>query len=208
MIVQLTGTLLACMPTYLVLDVSGVGYELRCSVRTADAMPEVGTAGVTVFCRMSVSENAISLFGFASESERALFDKIVQVSGIGPSLALSILSTFSPQAFASVVASGDASRLTSASGVGKKIANRLMVEMQSAFDKDDVLRQLASDTSPETSSVAAPVYDIEHEVAEALLSMGFTSQEVQVALDGYEEAGATTVEKAVAYALKRLGGGA
>lgn len=207
MIVQLTGTLVMVTPTCVVLDVGGVGYELRVSVTTAQNLPSVGTAGVTLLCRMNVSDNGISLFGFSNARERALFDKIVAVSGVGPSLALSILSTFSPENFASIVASSDASRLTSASGVGKKIANRLMVEMQSAFDKDDVLRNLASADQP-TLGEAAPQGDIAHDVSEALLSMGFTSQEVSVALDGYEEAGAHTVEKAVAYALKRLGSGA
>lgn len=207
MIVQLSGTLVMVTPTTVVLDVGGVGYELRVSVTTAQSLPAVGTSGVTLLCRMSVSDNGISLFGFGNARERALFDKIVAVSGVGPSLALSILSTFSPENFAAIIASGDASRLTSASGVGKKIANRLMVEMQSAFDKDETLRTLAA-SNQLNFEPAAIQGDIAHDVAEALLSMGFTSQEVSVALEGYEEAGATTVEKAVAYALKRLGGGA
>lgn len=207
MIVQLSGTLVMVTPTTVVLDVGGVGYELRVSVTTAQSLPAVGTSGVTLLCRMSVSDNGISLFGFGNARERALFDKIVAVSGVGPSLALSILSTFSPENFAAIIASGDASRLTSASGVGKKIANRLMVEMQSAFDKDETLRTLAASDQLNFES-AAIQGDIAHDVAEALLSMGFTSQEVSVALEGYEEAGATTVEKAVAYALKRLGSGA
>lgn len=207
MIVQLSGTLVMVTPTTVVLDVGGVGYELRVSVTTAQGLPAVGTSGVTLLCRMSVSDNGISLFGFGNARERALFDKIVAVSGVGPSLALSILSTFSPENFAAIIASGDASRLTSASGVGKKIANRLMVEMQSAFDKDETLRTLAA-SDQLNFEPAALQGDIAHDVAEALLSMGFTSQEVSVALEGYEEAGATTVEKAVAYALKRLGSGA
>lgn len=212
MIVQLTGTLVEVLPTHVVIDVGGVGYELGVSSNTAAALPPAGEAGVTLLCRLVVREDAMELFGFATREERSLFDRLRAISGVGPKLALGVLSTFTPAALANVVATQDASRMATVPGVGRKKAQRLLIELQDAFSKDPELRalvgaSLASDAQrgprlPEsTASVAA-------EATSALLSMGFTPQEAELALEGHEEAGATTLEKAVAYALRRLGGGA
>jgi Holliday junction DNA helicase RuvA len=100
MIVQLTGTLVEVLPSHVVIDVGGVGYELGVSATTAASLPAVGEAGVTVLTRMLVKENSVELYGFATREERAVFDKLVAVSGVGPKLALAVLSTFSPATLA------------------------------------------------------------------------------------------------------------
>lgn len=214
MIVQLTGTLVESLPTHIVLDVHGVGYELGVSSTTAAALPPVGESGVTVLTRLIVRENAQELYGFAMREERALFDQLRAISGVGPKLALAVLSTFSPSQLAAVVAGQDAARMAQVPGVGKKKASRLLVELSDVFSKNAELRGLVglTDTAPGALPLApagsAPaVPTAEAEAAEALLSMGFSPQEAQLALEGREEAGALTVEDALRYALRRLGGG-
>ena len=208
MIVYLTGTLLEATPSTVVLDVGGVGYELGISATTAASLPEVGSAGVSLFVRMVVREGAVDLYGFSTRDERTLFDKMVGISHVGPKLALSVLSTFSPAGLVAVVAADDAAGMSRVPGVGKKTASRLIMELTDVFAKDPSLSGLAADAaSPSVAKDAAPVASsVETDVMEALLSMGFTSQEAELALEGHEEAGAATVEKALAYALRRLGG--
>ena len=208
MIVQLTGTLVEVLPTHVVLDVGGVGYELGVSSSTAASLPQVGSAGITVLTRLIVREDSMDLYGFATREERALFDKLVAISGVGPKLALSVLSTFSPAQLATVVATADINRMAQVPGVGKRKGQRLLVELEGVFAKDAQLRSLVGAEQPSLSAVAAPSTSVAAEATDALLSMGFSPQEAELALEGHEEAGATTIEKALSYALRRLGGGA
>ena len=210
MIVQLTGALVEVLPTHVVLDVGGVGYELGVSSSTAAALPPVGEVGVTILTRLIVREDSMDLYGFATREERALFDRLVAISGVGPKLALSVLSTFSPAQLATVVATQDINRMAQVPGVGKRKGQRLLVELEGVFAKDAELRGLVGLEQPslgDSVPVAAPT-SVSAEAADALLSMGFTPQEAELALEGHEDAGATTIEKALAYALRRLGGGA
>ena len=193
MIVQLTGTLVEVTPSHVTLDVGGVGYELGVSSTTAAALPHAGEAGVTILTRLI-----------------ALFDQLRAISGVGPKLALAVLSTFTPSQLAQVVATQDAARMAQVPGVGRKKASRLLVELSDVFSKNADLRELVGLFSPESDQAPLPVAamgSVESEATEALLSMGFTSQEAALALEGHEEAGALTIEKALAYALRRLGGG-
>ena len=210
MIVQLTGTLVEVLPSSVVLDVGGVGFELGVSSVTAASLPAVGEAGVTLLVRLIVREDAMELYGFATRAERALFDRLRAIAGVGPKLALAVLSTYTPSALAQVVATQDAARMAQVPGVGRKKASRLLVELQDVFAKDAELRGLvglspAGELPLDGPSAAAP--GVEAEATEALLSMGFTPQEAELALDGAAEAGATTIEAVLAYALRRLGGG-
>ncbi|MBO7675681.1 MAG: Holliday junction branch migration protein RuvA [Atopobiaceae bacterium] len=207
MIVSLTGTLAELSSSVAVLDVNGVGYELGISATTAASLPAVGTSGVTLLTRMVVREGAVDLYGFSSRDERTLFDKLVGISHVGPKLALSVLSTFTPQALATVVMSDDVTGMSRVPGVGKKTASRLIMELADVFAKDPVLRGLAGTSSAsQGKNGASPVASsVVADVTEALLAMGFTSQEAELALEGFEEAGASTVEAALGFALRRLG---
>lgn len=207
MIVQLTGTLVEAMPTYAVLDVNGVGYELGLSTTTSSALPSVGTPGVTLFVRMVVREDAVELYGFASREERALFDQLRAITGVGPKLALATLSTFTPAQLATAVIAEDINRLAQIPGVGKKKASRLLVELSDVFSKNADLRGLVGLSEPVTAASAAKTRSADADALEALLSMGFTTQEATIALDGASDAGATSVEAMLAFALRRLGGG-
>ena len=207
MIVQLTGTLVEVMPTHAVIDCRGVGYELGISALTAQALPAVGTSGVTILTRLIVREDAQELYGFATREERALFDQLRAISGVGPKLALAVLSTFTPAQLATVVVTQDAGRMAQVPGVGKKKASRLLVELSDVFSKNIELKQLGG----LTDALPAPketVRDVPaQEAADALLSMGFTSAEVALALEGAAEAGIASTKDMLSYALRRLGGG-
>ncbi|WP_072369914.1 Holliday junction branch migration protein RuvA [Thermophilibacter mediterraneus] len=211
MIVQLTGTLLEVLPTHIVLDVGGVGFELGVSSTTAASLPHVGESGVTVLARMVVRDGSMELYGFASREERALFDQLRAISGVGSKLALAVLSTFSPATLAQVVTTQDAARMAQVPGVGRKKASRLIVELSDVFSKSAELRGLVGLSEPGAASLplspSAVGAGVEADATEALLSMGFTSQEAELALEGHAEAGAVTVEQVLAYALRRLGSG-
>lgn len=210
MIVQLTGTLVEVTPSRVVLDVGGVGYELGVSSTTAASLPHTGEAGVTLLARMIVREDAMELYGFSSREERAVFDQLRAISGVGPKLALAVLSTFSPAQLAQVVVSQDNRRMAQVPGVGAKKASRLIVELSDVFSKNPELRGLVGLSEPDASPLplaAGAQAGVEAEATEALLSMGFTAQEAELALEGHVEAGATTIEKVIAYALRRLGSG-
>lgn len=210
MISQLTGSLLEALPTRVVLDVGGVGYELGVSATTAASLPAVGEAGVTLLTRLLVKESALELYGFATREERSVFDRLVAVSGVGPKLALAVLSTYSAASLATIVATQDATRMAQVPGVGKKKAQHLLMELQDVFAKDAELRGLVGMSEAPASDVPLPQTSesVRDEAGSALLAMGFTPQEAELALQGLGEAGVTTIEKAVAYALKRLGGAA
>ena len=207
MIVCLTGTILELSSSHVVLDVGGVGYELGISATTAASLPEVGTAGVSLFARMVVREGAVDLYGFGTRDERTLFDKLVSISHVGPKLALSVLSTFTPAGLATVVVSEDATGMARVPGVGKKTASRLIMELADVFAKDPSLRGLVGthDVQGATASTSVAVSTVDADAMDALLSMGFTSQEAELALEGREAAGTQTIEAALGYALKRLG---
>lgn len=210
MIVQLTGTLVELTASHVVLDVGGVGYELGVSAVTAGSLPELGTPGVTLLARLIVREDSMTLFGFSTREERSLFDRLCAISGVGPKLALSVLSTFTPAQLAGVVAAEDAGMMATVPGVGKKLASRLLLELESVFAKDPTLLSLATAASlPARGGIVATApaagSGVEDDVMAALLAMGFTGEEATLALDGHEDAGATTTKAALEYALKRLG---
>lgn len=206
MIVQLTGTLIEILPTHAVIDCSGVGYELGISALTASSLPVAGTSGVTVLTRLIVREDAQELYGFATREERALFDQLRAISGVGPKLALSVLSTFTPAQLATVVTLQDATRMSRVPGVGKKKASRLLVELSDVFQRNSELKQLVGLTDAPGGAKEDASGGPAAEAADALFSMGFTSAEVELALAGAAEAGISGTKELLSYALKRLGG--
>ncbi|HRX71704.1 MAG: Holliday junction branch migration protein RuvA [Candidatus Competibacteraceae bacterium] len=129
MIGRLRGLLAWKQPPYLMIDAHGVGYELEASLMTFQTLPEVG-AEVTLLTHLTVREDAHTLYGFANLAERSLFRHLIRVTGIGPRLALLILSGMSVELFGRCVREGDATSLTRLPGVGKKTAERLIIEMR------------------------------------------------------------------------------
>lgn len=186
----------------LVLDVGGVGYAVGVSAQTSAAVPAPGSREeCLVYTYLQVRDDGVSLYGFAAREERAVFERLIAISGVGPKLALAVLSSFSPDALRDVVAAGDEKRMATVPGVGKKTASRMILELKDAL-KTDLLG--GSAMLPGMGAPAAPGAAVDDATA-ALLSMGFTSAECELALKGYEGP-AADASAAIKYALKRLGG--
>lgn len=202
MITLLTGVLVEASPSVAVLDVGGVGFEVGISGTTAASLPPLGQT-CRLFTRLQVREDAMTLFGFASKEERTMFDRLVAVSGVGPRLALAVLSKFTVGQLYTVVMAEDAKGMATVPGVGKKTAQRLILELKSVFAKDHGLLAADVPAAGQLPLGAAPASTALDDAHAALLSMGFTPQEADLALDGLD--GASRVEELLASALKRLG---
>ena len=133
MIGRLRGILAAKHPPWLVVDVAGVGYELEAPMSTIFDLPEVGRE-VGLFTHYAVKEDTVALYGFLRETERTLFRTLQKVSGIGAKIALSVLSGVSTDEFARLVQSGNVAALTRIPGIGKKTAERIVVELRDRVD--------------------------------------------------------------------------
>ena len=132
MIYSLTGKYVTAEPTFVVVECGGVGFQCFTSMSTITRMPQQGST-VTLYTYMSVTENAITLYGFSEKTELSCFKMLISVSGIGPKAAISILSTLSPEDVALAVGSGDYKAITRANGIGPKIAQRVVLELKDKF---------------------------------------------------------------------------
>lgn len=185
MIGRLRGTLLEKQPPWLVIDVAGVGYELEASMNTLVALPSVGET-VQLFTHLTIREDAHLLFGFGREQERALFRALIKVNGVGPKLALAILSGMEEDQFIRCVMEDDVKALTRLPGVGKKTAERLVIEMRDRFphwshDGQDGVPGQSS--MPDLATAATPLADAEA----ALVSLGYKPTEATRMLSGLDE---------------------
>jgi len=174
MIGQLRGALINKTPPLILLDVNGVGYEVEVSMTTLFDLPEPGTA-LTLHTHLLVREDAQQLYGFISLDERALFRSLIKVSGIGAKLALLILSGMSVDNFARCVQEGDAAALSRLPGIGKKTAERIIIEMR------DRLKNLGSDSHSFSSggsngSLATPHSALDDAIS-ALIALGYKPQD-------------------------------
>lgn len=203
MISQLHGIMLEASPSQAVIDVSGIGFELGISGITAAQLPALGDE-VRLYTRMQVREDACTLFGFTTAEERTMFDRLVAVSGVGPRLALAVLSTFTTSQLYSIVMAEDDKNMATVPGVGKKTAKRLILELKSVFAKDKGFVPVDIGVVPVAAAASARSSSALDECREALLSMGFSPQEAELALDGYDGRD-MRVEELLSSALKRLG---
>ncbi|MEK9134018.1 MAG: Holliday junction branch migration protein RuvA, partial [Pseudomonadota bacterium] len=135
MIGRLQGVLLRKEPPALMLDVGGVGYELEAPMTTFYELPAVGER-VTLYTHLVVREDAHLLYGFVREAQRRLFRELLKVNGVGPRVALAVLSGLSDEEFCRCVAEEDIARLTKVPGIGRKTAERLVIEMRDKLPKD------------------------------------------------------------------------
>lgn len=206
MIGRLTGELIEKLPPSLMVDVSGVGYEVEASMNTFYKLPEVGTF-VTLYTHFVVREDAQLLFGFADKHERALFRQLIKVNGVGPKLALTILSGISPEEFIRSVHNEDTAALVRLPGVGKKTAERLIVEVKDKLDKlvlpTAVEFELNAIAVP---GAAAPKVDNRVDAETALVALGYKPLQATKAIEqaaAQLSSGATT-EDLIRQALKTM----
>ncbi|AOV17863.1 Holliday junction DNA helicase RuvA [Acidihalobacter aeolianus] len=172
MIGRLRGSLLLKQPPRLLLEVGGVGYEVEAPMSTFYVLPEVG-AEVVLHTHLHIREDAHQLFGFAAESERALFRELLKVNGVGARVALAILSGMDAVTFADCIRAGDSARLVRLPGIGKKTAERLIVEL-----RDRLPTGVGAAGSPSAASPAVPTMaNAEEEAVSALIALGYRPPE-------------------------------
>jgi Holliday junction DNA helicase RuvA len=188
----LKGTLISKRPPWLTIDVGGVGYELEAPMSTFYRLPEPGKA-LSLVTHLVVREDAHALYGFASEAERALFRSLIKVSNVGPRIALGILSGMSVEGFHQCVRSKDLLSLTKIPGVGRKTAERLLLEM--------------ADRLPESKERNAATLEArsgaESEAQGALLALGYKPSEVLKMLSNLDGVRLST-EEMIREALRRV----
>ena len=192
MISRLTGKLIEKTPPQIVIDVNGVGYEADVSMQTFYNLPPLGET-VQVFTQLVIREDAHLLFGFATAEERKTFRQLIKVSGIGAKTALGILSAMTADELAQAVAEEDVKRLSSAPGIGKKTAERMVLELRG---------KLITHTVTDGLFAAAPTTDETEDIVSTLLALGYSEREAKAAVKGVPKG--TDVGEGVRLALKNL----
>ncbi len=208
MIAHLSGTLLAKQATSVILDVSGVGYEVTIPVTTFYDMADAG-AQVSLRIYTHVREDALQLFGFKTARERELFTLLISVSGIGPKSAIAMLSGMSANEIITAIRTSNLARLTSAPGVGKKTAERLVIELRdkmTALTSPALEEQLAALPGGATGQ---PTQDNLHDdTLAALVQLGFQKNAVEKAVaQAMQDGGELTVELLLRRSLRLLSKG-
>lgn len=209
MIGRLSGVLLEKQPPQLLLDVNGVGYEIDASMHTFYKLPALGAA-VTLHTHFVVREDAQLLYGFIDKDERTLFRALIKVNGVGPKMALAILSGISAQAFTRSVHDEDSSALVKVPGVGKKTAERLIVEMKDKVDNlflaDPAEFSLHGGGSPELEKAADEQVVMEAE--SALIALGYKPVQATKAVATAEQlmGKGSSSEELIRHALKSMVG--
>jgi holliday junction DNA helicase RuvA len=171
MIGYLQGQLIRATPERLLLDVQGVGYEVHVPLSTWYEIEKRRDDKVQLFIHTHMREDGISLFGFATEREKGLFERLIAVSGIGPRLARVILSGMPPDDLLGAIAAGDVGRLSTIPGVGRKTAERMVLELQ------DKMRELAAELPEKAAAVPA-----DQDVVSALINLGYKASQAERAV--------------------------
>ncbi|MFU8803236.1 MAG: Holliday junction branch migration protein RuvA [Bradymonadaceae bacterium] len=197
MIAYLTGRILSFTADTLILDVGGVGYLVHIPMGTSGRLKPDDEGRVSLHVHTSVREDAITLFGFHSTEVKALYTKLISVNGVGPKLALSVLSELSPAEIVRAVLSNDVKEFTRVSGVGKKTAQRLILELKTSLD-DIALDEI----SPAQSRTLGPYDDLRS----ALLNLGYNPAMVDVTVEKMAQSppASLEVESLLREALKML----
>lgn len=186
MIGLLRGKILDKQPPQLLLDVNGVGYEIDAPMTTFYDLPDVG-AEVMLFTHLAVREDAHTLYGFAKRTDRDLFRNLLRVNGVGARLALTILSGMETQLFISCVQAGDAAALVKLPGIGKKTAERLIIELR------DRLALSAETLTMAATTAAIPASPVEDAVS-ALVGLGYKPQDASRMVRSLETANLSSEE--------------
>ena len=177
MIASLSGTLSSKTPQEAIISVQGVGYQVFIALSTFFSLPDINSS-VQVFVSTHVRNDTIQLFGFATLEEKQAFSMLTTISGVGPKLALSALSTLSVPDLCKAIESGDIEILGSIPGIGKKSASRIVLEL-----KDKTHRIMISDTQKPSTSPIEPTTFLQEEASSALINLGYRAPEVKKAIN-------------------------
>ena len=201
MIYCLTGKIVKKSLSAVVLSCGGVGYYAQCPASVAGALPGVGKEA-TLYTVMSVTENDVSLYGFATEEQQACFEMLTAVSGVGPKVGLAILSVMEPQRVALAISAGDHKAFKAATGVGPKLAQRIVLEL-----KDKVAKGFVDGISLEDVAGAAsdaPASQSSAQAIAALVSLGYSQSEAALAISKIDAT--LPVEEIIKLALRGMAG--
>ena len=202
MIYCLTGKIVKKSMNAVVLSCGGVGYYAQCPASVAGALPGVG-GEATIYTVMSVTENDVSLYGFATEEQQACFEMLTAGSGVGPKVGLAILSVMEPERVALAISAGDHKAFKAASGVGPKLAQRIVLEL-----KDKVAKGFVDGISLEDvagASADTPASQGSSQAIAALVSLGYSQSEAALAVSRID--GALPVEEIIKLALRGMAAG-
>ena len=201
MIYCLTGKIVKKSMTAVVLSCGGVGYYAQCPASVAGALPGVGREA-TIYTVMSVTENDVSLYGFATEEQQACFEMLTAVSGVGPKVGLAILSVMEPDRVALAISAGDHKAFKAASGVGPKLAQRIVLELKDKVAKgfvDGISLEDVAGASADTQASQGSSQAIA-----ALVSLGYSQSEAALAVSKIDAA--LPVEEIIKLALRSMAG--
>lgn len=203
MIGYLRGTVRELGAEYVLLDVGGVGYEVACSGAAFAKLSGVrrGEEG-EIYTYMQVSETGVALFGFADRQEKELFLRLTSVQGVGAKLAIAALSALRPADLTEAILTADTKRLTSVKGLGKKTAERIILELHGKISADEILG--GEGVAPAAAAVRSTVAAGDEDAVSALMNLGFTRQESTRAVARAKDAGAHTLEEIIAAALRGM----
>lgn len=182
MIYNISGTLTYVSDQFLVVECSGIGFKCFSSLNTLKSVGRTGEK-INLFTYLSVKEDALDLFGFATEEELSFFKLLITVSGVGPKAAVAVLSELEPSRLALAIASGDVKSITRANGVGKKTAERIVLEL-----KDKVANVASSNDMQSVASAAAVVEEsAAGEAVAALVALGFNKSDAAVVVGAMDK---------------------
>ena len=201
MIYCLTGKIVKKSMSAVVLSCGGVGYYAQCPASVAGALPGVGKEA-TLYTVMSVTENDVSLYGFATEEQQACFEMLTAVSGVGPKVGLAILSVMEPQRVALAISAGDHKAFKAANGVGPKLAQRIVLELKDKVAKgfvDGISLEDVAGASADTQASQGSSQAIA-----ALVSLGYSQSEAALAVSKIDAA--LPVEEIIKLALRSMAG--
>ena len=200
MIGYLRGKVLSLLPESVLLDVNGVGYEVMCSGAAFANLSGVkkGEEG-ELYTYLQVSEQGIALYGFADLKEKELFLRLTSVQGVGAKLAIAALSAMRPADLTEAIYTADVKRLTAVKGLGKKTAERIVLELHGKISADEILGEAG-----EARPAALPGSQADDDAVAALMNLGFTRQESTRAVERARAAGAGTIEEIIGTALKGM----
>lgn len=174
---------------------SGIGFEITCSNQIYSRLISQGEGEVYVYT--AVREDGISLYGFESPEEKDMFLKLITVSGVGPKMGITVLSQMNLTSLALAIATSDVKALSSVKGLGKKTAERIILELR------EKIVETAID-APDKNKEEAPLFDDNKDAVIALMSLGFTKQECERAVREALSAGEKSIEKVIAYAIRHI----
>jgi holliday junction DNA helicase RuvA len=194
-IAQISGTLAHKVPGEVIVDVGGVGYQVFIPLNVFYRLPEIG-ARVSLYIHTHLREDALQLFGFQEAAEKQVFLLLNSVAGIGPKLALNILSGIPADELAQAIKEGDQLRLVSIPGVGKKLAERMIVELR---DKFATFQAQVTETP-----VASNGSQLMQDAVSALVNLGYRKAEVEKSVRDTVQSGNTTLEEVIKEALRRI----